>query len=60
MNMLRTIEELLGMKPMGLNDAAAAPMADVFAEYKPWNYRRACGGVLRTTQLPLPSASAEQ
>ena len=30
-NMLRTIEELLGTGRMGLNDAAAAPMADVFS-----------------------------
>jgi YVTN family beta-propeller protein len=57
-NMLRTIEELLGMKPMGLNDAAAAPMADVFsAEYKPWSYTARVPTVLRTTKLPLPAAA---
>jgi YVTN family beta-propeller protein len=58
-NMLRTIEELLGMKPMGLNDAAAAPMADVFnAEYVPWNYTARVAEVLRTTKLPLPAVAA--
>lgn len=58
-NMLRTIEELLGMKPMGLNDAAAAPMADVFsAEFAPWNYAARVAAVLRTTQLPVPPATA--
>jgi YVTN family beta-propeller protein len=58
-NMLRTIEELLGMKPMGLNDAAAAPMADVFsAEFVPWSYTARVAVVLRTTQLPLPTAAA--
>jgi DNA-binding beta-propeller fold protein YncE len=57
-NMLRTIEELLAMKPMGLNDAAAAPMADVFSsEYKPWSYTARVAPVLRTTQLPLPAAA---
>jgi len=54
-NVLRTIEELLGMKPMGLNDAAAAPMADAFsAEYLPWTYTARLAKVLRTSQLPLP------
>jgi YVTN family beta-propeller protein len=58
-NVLRTIEELLGMKPMGLNDAAAVPMADSFSpEYKPWNYTVRVATVLRTTQLPLPAIAA--
>ncbi len=61
-NMLRTIEVLLGMKPMGLNDAAAAPMADSFTmDYKPWTYTARVPQVLRTTQLPLPpEASASE
>jgi len=57
-SMLRTIEELLGMKPMGLNDAAAAPMADVFsAEFAPWSYTARVAAVLRTTKLPLPAVA---
>jgi DNA-binding beta-propeller fold protein YncE len=58
-SMLRTIEVLLGMKPMGLNDAAAAPMAGSFdMEYKPWTYTARVPAVLRTTQLPLPPAAS--
>jgi hypothetical protein len=57
--MLRTIEVLLGMKPMGLNDAAAAPMADSFTpDYKPWTFTARVPQVLRTTQLPLPPATS--
>jgi YVTN family beta-propeller protein len=58
-NLLRTIEELLGMNPMGLNDAAAAPMSDIFsADYVPWSYTARVPAVLRTTQLPLPHVAA--
>ena len=58
-NLLRTIEELLGMNPMGLNDAAAAPMSDIFStNYVPWSYTARVPAVLRTTQLPLPPAAA--
>ena len=55
-NMLRTIEAVLGLKPLGLNDALAMPMADVFdpAQTK-WNYRAEAADVLRTTQLPIPA-----
>lgn len=31
-NALRTVEDLLGVRPLGLNDANAAPMSDVFAQ----------------------------
>ncbi len=31
-NVLRTIEDILGVSPLGLNDANALPMADVFTE----------------------------
>jgi hypothetical protein len=45
---------------MGLNDAAAAPMADVFsAEFVPWNYTVRVAAVLRTTQLPLSAVVAD-
>jgi YVTN family beta-propeller protein len=58
-NLLRTIEDLLGMRPLGLNDAAAVPMADVFtAEFSPWTFTAKVPAVLRTTQLPLPPAAA--
>lgn len=53
-NMLRTIEDILGMKPMGINDDVAEPMADMFTtEYKPWTYTAMVPRVLYSTQLPV-------
>jgi len=58
-NMLRTIEGVLGLQPMGLNDALAAPMADVFDPAQAdWSFTAEVPAVLRTTQLPLPPATA--
>jgi len=56
-NMVRTIEDLLGLGAMGLPDAKAAPMADVFeARNRPrrWSYTATVPAVLRSTSLPLP------
>lgn len=54
-SMLRTIEDVLGMGPMGINDAVVEPMADVFTtELKPWTYTAIVPEVLRTTKLPVP------
>ena len=56
-NMLRTIEEVLGLAPLGLNDAAVEPMTQVFERtLRPWSYDARVPLVLRTTQLPLPPA----
>lgn len=53
-NILRTIESLLGLKPLSLNDALAAPMADVFdPEQTIWSYQAEAPDVLRSTQLPI-------
>ena len=58
-NMLRTIEDILHLEPMGLNDGLQPPMTDVFTrERKPWKYTPIVPDVLRTTQLPLPPATA--
>jgi DNA-binding beta-propeller fold protein YncE len=55
-NLLRTIEAVLGLKPMGLNDALAMPMADVFDPAQmQWTYRAEAADVLRSTQLPIPA-----
>ena len=55
-SMLRTIEAVLGLEPLGLNDAMALPMADVFdLNQKSWSYRATAADVLRTTQLPIPA-----
>ena len=53
-NFLRTIEAVLGLKPMGLNDALASPMADVFdLSQTHWSFEARAANVLRTTQLPI-------
>ena len=55
-NILRTIEAVLGLDPLGLNDALAMPMANVFdpAQAK-WSYQAEAADVLRATRLPIPS-----
>jgi len=56
--MMRTIEDVLGIDAMGLNDAMAAPMTDVFDTAKPnWTYRARVPVILRSTKLPLPAAA---
>jgi DNA-binding beta-propeller fold protein YncE len=55
-SVLRTIEEVLGLKPLGLNDALAMPMADIFDPTQShWSYHAEAADVLRTTQLPIPA-----
>ena len=57
-SMLRTIADILGFEPMGLQVALAEPM-DVFdRSEKHWDYRAIVPEVLRTTQLPLPMRTA--
>jgi DNA-binding beta-propeller fold protein YncE len=54
-NVVKTIEEILGIGPIGLNDALAAPMSDVFdANATSWTYKAIVPDVLRSTKLPLP------
>jgi DNA-binding beta-propeller fold protein YncE len=58
-SVLRTIEEVLGIKPLGLNDALQPPMAEVFSRRQTaWNYSARVPQVLRKTQLPLPQLTA--
>jgi DNA-binding beta-propeller fold protein YncE len=60
-NMVRTIEAVLDLQPMGLNDALAAPMADAFDPREAdWTFTAQVPAVLRTTQLPLPAATAAE
>jgi hypothetical protein len=60
-SMLRTIEEILGIKPLGLNDALQPPMTEVFSlKQATWNYSVRVPAVLRSTQLPLPAPSERQ
>jgi YVTN family beta-propeller protein len=60
-SMLRTIEEILGMQPLGLYDALQPPMAAVFStEPAQWTYSAHVPAILRTTRLPLPKASRKE
>ena len=53
---VRTIEEVLGLPPMNLNDALARPMADVFNKTpSQWTFTAAPSAYLYGTQLPLPA-----
>ena len=57
-NMLRTIEDVLGLRPLGINDGLAEPMAEIFTPVQTsWSYRAIIPEVLRTTKLPLPKAA---
>jgi YVTN family beta-propeller protein len=55
-SVLRTIELLLGLSPLGQEDAFAEPMSDLFSvEPDDTPYVARVPAVLRTTSLPLPS-----
>jgi hypothetical protein len=57
-NLLRTIEVVLGLPPMGLTDAQAEPMAGVFDTSRvDWTFEAIVPAVLRSTALPLPAAT---
>ncbi|HTW67393.1 MAG TPA: hypothetical protein VME17_22390 [Bryobacteraceae bacterium] len=54
-NLIRTMEEVLGLPPMNLNDALAAPMADIFNPTpSPWSFTATPSAYLYNTQLLLP------
>ncbi|MGN6279875.1 MAG: hypothetical protein ACTHM8_14285 [Sphingomonas sp.] len=53
-NVLRTIEAVLGLKPLGLNDGLATPMADLFDPAQAsWTFHAEAADVLRSTKLPI-------
>ncbi len=59
-SMVRTIEDVLGIAPLNLNDGLTEPMTDVFdLNQSEWNYTAIVPEVLRTTQLPLPARTAQ-
>ena len=54
-SMLRTIEDVLGLQPMGLYDGLTEPMAEVFdRNQRSWDYEALVPEILYSTQLPLP------
>ena len=58
-SMVRTIEDILGIKPMGITDGLALPMAELFEKKKrPWSHTALIPEVLRATGLPLPERTA--
>jgi DNA-binding beta-propeller fold protein YncE len=61
-NLLRTIEDVLGIAPLGLNDGLAEPMAQIFdtTASGAWSFQAHPSPVLRTTRLPLPPAPARE
>jgi DNA-binding beta-propeller fold protein YncE len=61
-NVVRTIEDLLGLERLNLHDGGVKPMVDVMdPKQTEWNYRAVPSPILRAeTQLPLPPASEEE
>ena len=57
-SMLRTIEDILKIKPLNLNDAHAVAMIDAFdMMQREWNYTATPSAYLAKTTLPIPPAS---
>jgi DNA-binding beta-propeller fold protein YncE len=60
-NVVRTIEDILGMGPNGLNDGLSEPMSELFTRrLAPWTYQAIVPNVLRSTRLPLPPAAGAE
>jgi DNA-binding beta-propeller fold protein YncE len=58
-NFVRTIEEVLGLPPLNLNDALAQPMADIFnTTPSNWSFTATPSAYLYNTSLPLPPKTA--
>jgi hypothetical protein len=58
-NLLRTIEDVLGMAPLSMFDAYQRPMADVFdLNQKSWTFDAVPSAALAQTDLPLPKKDA--
>ena len=59
---LRTIEEVLGIQQLNLNDMLARPMADIFTTTPnlQWSFKATPSAYLYGTQLPLPPKPAGQ
>lgn len=57
LDFVRTMEEVLGLQPMNLNDALATPMADIFntTPAASWSFTATPAAILYCTSLPLPS-----
>jgi DNA-binding beta-propeller fold protein YncE len=59
-SMVRTIEDILGIPHLNLNDAHAMPMADAFdLEQTKWTYDAVPSAYLANTSLPITFPAAE-
>jgi DNA-binding beta-propeller fold protein YncE len=61
-SMVRTIEDILGIPHLNLNDAYAQPMASAFdLEQRRWNFDAVPSAYLQSTTLPIsfPAANAQ-
>jgi DNA-binding beta-propeller fold protein YncE len=59
-SMVATIIDILGIEHLGTYDALDRPMTDVFSrKTKKWDFNSIVPDILRTTQLPLPVATAK-
>ena len=55
LDFVRTMEEVLGLQPMNLNDALATPMSDIFnISPSAWSFTATPAAILYCTKLPLP------
>jgi hypothetical protein len=60
-DLLRTIEDVLGLPPLGLHDGLAEPMSEVFdLSQAAWSYDAVVPDILRTTQLPLDAPAQKK
>jgi DNA-binding beta-propeller fold protein YncE len=58
-NMLRTIEDILGIEPLSIFDAYQRPMSDVFdLKAKTWSFSATPSPALSQTALPIPKKAA--
>jgi YVTN family beta-propeller protein len=58
-NMLRTIEEVLGLDNLGIHDAGVPPMTDTFdTSNRRWTFHATPAAVLYNSTLPLPALDA--
>jgi DNA-binding beta-propeller fold protein YncE len=57
-NVLRTIEDILGTRHLNLNDAHALPMLDAFdLSNAKWTYNATPSPYLASTELPIPASA---
>jgi hypothetical protein len=60
-NLIRTMEDILGIDHVSLYTATQPPMSDVFdLDSAQWGYEAIVPSLLRSTQLPLPKSDSAQ